>query len=239
MFPSLVLAAIGAAPSCWDIFDTALRHSAMASHPAYVSYDEHIHVTQDDQRLVQSVAHVVYRDDGLAWVRDERFDFTPILTRHEEPGPPELGPYGSERDAWIPQLQLLPTIADVRAQGDMSCSNLGEEPYKGHSTFHLRFAQQRPDRPSLKELWVDTVSHDIWKLIVSGYVRFDDDPGARPGLADFQVELGYAGPYLVVNHVVWEYSRRVYSQTSVYFAEYNLGGYSFPGSLPASYFGAI
>lgn len=238
MLPSLVLAAIGAAP-CWNIFDSALRHSALAEHPPYVSYDERIHVTQDDQRLVQSVAHVDYRDDGVARVRDERFDFAPILTREAEPGPPELGPYGSERSAWLPQLQLFPTIADVRAQGDMACTNMGEETYKGHTTYHLQFSEKQLNRPSLKDMWVDTRTQDIWKLIVSGYVHFADEPGAPPALADFQVELGYAGPYLVVNHVVWQYQRREYSQTSDYFGEYTLSGYRFPLSMPPSYFAAI
>jgi hypothetical protein len=43
---------------------------------------------------------------------------------------------------------------------------------------------------------------------------------------------------LVVDHVVWQYDRREYSQMSRYFGEYTLSGYRFPGSLPASYFGA-
>lgn len=238
MLPALLLAAAGAAP-CWDLFDAALRRSASAAHPAYVTYDERIHVTQDDQRLIQTIAHVDYRDDGVARVRDERFDFTPILTRHQEPGPPELGPYGSDRDTWLPQVHMLPTIAAVRADGDLRCTDEGVEPYKGHQTYHLHFDNAEPGRPTLKDMWVDATSHDVWKLIVSGYVHFADDPGARPGLADFQVELGYAGNYLVVKHVVWAYSRHVYSQTSEYFGEYTLSDYRFPANLPAEYFGAI
>lgn len=236
MLPSLVLAAAIGIPPCWDIFDSALRHSAMAQHPAYVSYNEHINVTQDEHRLVQSVAHVDYRDDGVARVSDERFNFEPILTRHEEPGPPELGPYGRKRAIWLPQDQVFPTIATVRSQGDIACRVTGVETYKGHATYHLSFENVRHDRPSLKALWVDTASKDIWKLIVSGYVNFADDPGAAPGLADFEVELAYSGPYLMVDHVVWQYDRREYSQVSRYFGEYTLSDYNFPGSLPKSYF---
>lgn len=238
MFPSLVLAAAIGTPPCWDIFDTALRHNATAQHPAYVTYDERIKVTQDNQRLVQSVAHVDYRDDGLARVRDERFDFAPFITRHTEPGPPELGPYGSERETWMPQMQLMPTIATVRAEGNMTCVFAGVEAYKGHSTYHLQFENRMPQRPALKAMWVDTASGDVWKLIVSGYVHFADDPDAAPALADFEVELAYSGRYLVVDHVVWQYDRREYSQMSRYFGEYTLSGYQFPGSLPASYFGS-
>lgn len=238
MFPSLFLAAVIGIPPCWDIFDTALRQSAASNHPAYVTYDERIFIRQDNQRLVQSVAHVEYRDDGLARVRDERFDFAPLLTRHEEPGPPELGPYAAHRDNWLPQVTIFPTIVSVRAQGDMSCSVHDVESYKGHDAYRLDFVSRNPNRPALKAMWVDTRSNDIWKVIVSGWVHFADDPGAGPALADFEVELAYSGPYLVVSHVVWQYDRREYSQTSRYFAEYTLSGYRFPASLPASYFGA-
>lgn len=237
MLLSIVLAAAINAPACWDIFDRALRHSASASHPQYVSYDERILVTEDEQRLVQSTAHVDYRDDGLALVRDERFAFQPILTRHTEPGPPELGPYGAQRDTWLPQPDVFPTIATVRSQGDLSCKFGDVEEYKGHRTYRLNFvgAGTRA-RPTLKALWIDTASAVIWKIIVSGYVRFDDDQYAEKSLADFEVELGYAGPYLVVNHVVWSYSRHEYSQTAKYFGEYTLSGYTFPTALPAAYF---
>ena len=53
------------------------------------------------------------------------------------------------------------------------------------------------------------------------------------------MELGYSGPYLVVNHVVWQLRRREYSQWASYFGEYTLTGFTFPNSLPAGYFGEI
>lgn len=236
MFAPLVLAAVITTPPCWTIFDGALQHSAASSHPQFVSYDERIFVSQDDQRLVQSTAHIDYRDDGLALVRDERFDFQPILTRHTEPGPPELGPYGNERDTWLPGRDVLPTIASVRAEGDLSCTVGDVEQYKGHSTYHLLFGGSMRNRPTLKALWVDTASRVIWKVIVSGFVRFDDDPYGEHPLADFEVELGVVDRYLVVNHVVWAYQRHVYSQTSDYFGEYTLTGYQFPAKLPDTYF---
>ena len=236
MFAPFVLAAVMSTPPCWSIFDGALRRSAASTHPQFVSYDERILVTQDSQRLVQSTAHVDYRDDGLALVRDERFDFQPILTRHTEPGPPELGPYGSERETWLPGRDVFPTIANVRAQGDLTCSLADVEQYKGHSTYHLVFTGPGGNRPALKALWVDTGSGVIWKVIVSGYVRFDDDPYGEHPLADFEVELSFADRYLVVNHVVWAYQRREYSQTSDYFGEYTLTGYQFPSKLPQTYF---
>lgn len=235
MFASVVLAAAMSVPPCWDVFDGAVRRSAASDHPQYVSYDERILVTQDEQRLVQSMAHVDYRDDGLALVRDERFDFAPILTRDTEPGPPELGPYGRSRDGWLPERDIFPTIARVRSQGALTCTLVNKETYKGHSTYHLIFTGAA-NRPSLRALWVDTASGVIWKVIVSGYVHFDDSSSSPKTLADFEVELAYAGPYLVVNHVVWSYDRHEYSQVSRYFGEYTMGGYAFPRTMPDRYF---
>src|SRR5579884_2813065 len=236
MFALFALVAAVSVPPCWDIFDGALRRSAASAHPAYVSYDERILVLQDDQRLIQSTAHVDYRDDGLARVSDERFNFEPYVTRYTEPGPPVLGPYGVNRDTWLPQTDIFPTIATVRSEGDMRCEVRDVEAYKGHSTYHLQFTRiSGISKPSIKAIWVDTTSDAIWKVIVTGYVRFDEDN--KRDLADFEVELGYTGPYLVVNHVVWSYRRHEYSQISNYFGEYTLTGYSFPPHMPGTYFG--
>ncbi len=242
MFASFLLAAAMSIPPCWTIFETALQHSAASAHPAYVSYDEGINVTEDDQRLVQTTAHVDYRDDGLALVRDERFNYEPILTRHTEPGPPELGPYGPAREAWLPnreswlpQGDVFPTIAKVRSQADMHCTVAGIEQYKGHTTYHLVFPGPK-DRPAMKALWVDTSSDTIWKVIVSGYVTFADDPQGPHPVANFEVELGYSGPYLMVNHVVWAYSRHEYSQVSDYFGEYTFNSSFLPAGAACMVF---
>ncbi|HEY9181477.1 MAG TPA: hypothetical protein VIO32_12220, partial [Candidatus Baltobacteraceae bacterium] len=175
--------------------------------------------------------------DGVSRVSDARFDYTPFVTRHAEPGPPELGPYGEGREMWMPDPSGLPTIAQVRTEGRTTCTIAAREPYKSHDTYHLVFGGGSPNRPQLKDLWVDTATHDIWKLIVTGPIWFFNDPEHPYGLAEFQVELGYNGPYLVVNHVVWAYRRHEYSQYVNYFGEYTYSGYSFPASLPASYFG--
>lgn len=236
MFPTLVLAVAFASSQCWNVYDDALRHSALAAHPPYVSYDVLTDVTEDEQPLVYSHAHILYRDDGMARVLDERFNYEPIITRHTEPGPPVIGPYGRRRAAWLPQDINLPIIADVRSQGSVDCG-MAEELYRGRPTYHLTFTGGHvDDRAAVKQMWIDTSSHDVWKLIVSGPVAFADDPGGEHPLADFEVELGYTGPYLLVNHVVWKYRRREFSQYATYFAEYTLSSYSFPSELPASYF---
>lgn len=237
MLAALVLGLAVSAPQCWDIYDGALRHSAAASHPAFVSYDERIRITEDEFPLVRTRAHVDYRDDGIARVLDERYGFDPIVTRRAEPGPPEIGPYGSNRAAWLPQDSDLPIIADVRSEGAVTCTIAETTVYKGHLSHHLIFSGAHiANRPSVKEMWIDAKTSDVWKLIVSGPVAFADDPGTQTELADFEVELGYVGQYLLVNHVVWKYRRREFSQYATYFAEYTMGGFSFPAELPASYF---
>ncbi|HLI96442.1 MAG TPA: hypothetical protein VKT72_10190 [Candidatus Baltobacteraceae bacterium] len=192
-------------------------------------------VSMDREQIYTSDATVDYRDDGVARVSDERFAYQPFVTRREEPGPPELGPYGSRRLMWMPETPDLPTIARVRALAKVTCTLADEETYKAHDTYHLVFNGESESEPRLQELWVDAHSHDIWKLIVTGPVIFDDGTRAD-GLAQFQVELGYTGPYLLVNHVVWSYRLHQYSQYADYFGEYTYGDYAFPSTLPSSYF---
>ncbi|HEY8314380.1 MAG TPA: hypothetical protein VIG51_09430 [Candidatus Baltobacteraceae bacterium] len=237
MFATVLLAAALGAPACWDIYDGALRHRAAAAHPAYVSYDERQQLIDDNFLLVSSSAHVEYRDDGVARVMDTRFNNEPFVTRRADPGPPELGPYGKDRESWLPvdELQMpLRVIGDVRAHGDIQCVLAGSEVYKGHNTYHLVFQNTPRDRPAVKAMWVDTRSKDIWKLVVSGFVVFTDME--TPPLTDFEVELRYAGPYLVVDHVTWKYRLREYSQYDNLFGEYYFTGFDFPPSLPDSLF---
>lgn len=237
MFPAIVLAAAFSTQQCWDIFDGALRHNALGAHPAFISYDERISVIGDDAPILFSLAHVDYRDDGIARVLDERFGYQPMRTSHAEPGPPELGPYGNARSAWLPIESVgdLRVISNVHVPGSITCTVADVEEYKQHRSYHLVFGNFNPNKPAIKAIWIDTSSQDVWKLIVSGYVLFVDSNGPPP-LADFQVELGYSGPFLVVNHVVWQLRRREFSQYANYFGEYTLSGFSFPNSLPADYF---
>lgn len=238
MFPALMLAAAFSTQQCWDIFDGALRHNALGAHPAYISYDERISVIGDDEPLIDSLAHIDYRDDGVARILDQRFNYFPIHTRHAEPGPPELGPYGAARSAWLPLVGAsdLPVISSVHVPGTITCTVSDIEDYKGHRSYHLTFGSFDPKKPAIKAIWIDTASQDVWKLIVSGYVMFVGSD-QQPPLADFQVELAYVGPFLVVNHVVWELRVHEFSQYANYFGEYTLSGFEFPNALPADYFG--
>lgn len=239
MFHLVALTALAALPQCWSLYDAALTHSASAAHPPFVTYNERITVTADGAPVLASAASIDYRDDGLARVSDERFDFQPFVTRATEPGPPEIGPYGKGRAMWLPSAPELPVIADVRSSGGVQCTIVAREPYKGHDTYHLTFTGAPESTPHLKDLWIDRDSHDIWKLVVTGPVPLVDESGHPRGLAEFQVELGYIDKHLVVNHVVWSYRFRQYSQYIDYFGEYVFEGFAFPKTLPQSYFADV
>lgn len=235
----MLLAALAAMPSCWGIYDAALTHSAAAPHPPYITYDERVSVNQDGEALLRSAAHIDYRDDGIARVADERFAYDPFVTRNVEPGPPELGPYGSGRSMWLPQAPGVPTIAALRATGKVSCSIAGVGPYRSRQAYHLIFRGAIPARPHLDDLWVDVQSHDIWRVDVTGPVDLLAGADSSIGLGKYEIELTYSGPYLVVDHVTWRYRQRVYSQEADYTAEYSFSGFAFPRELPSSYFASI
>lgn len=91
-------------------------------------------------------------------------------------------------------------------------------------------------RPHLNELWIDVQTFDIWKLAVTAPAPVVDDANAPPGLARYDIDLGYQGPYLVVHHVAWSYRMRVHSQQAQYTGEYAFRDYTFPRALQPSYF---
>lgn len=233
----LIFAALAAAaPRCWDIYERVLAHSAASPHPRFISYNEHIAIFEDGDRIISSRANVDYRDDGLARVADERFGYDPIVTRAVEPGPPELGPYGPGRAMWLPPPPGAPTIATVRVKSAVACTNEGIETYRGSRVYHLRFHGADPQRAHLRALWVDARSMDVWKVALAAPVRLVDGSAAAYDLANYEVELSYRGPYLVVDHVTWSLGEKAFSQSTTYRGDYTFSGYSFPAALPSSYF---
>jgi hypothetical protein len=227
-------------PDCWDVAYGALRHRAAAAHPPFILYNEISHVTDDGSMLIQNHESVAYRDDGIARVWDERFAYDPYVTRASDPGPPELGPYGARRSAWLPvqpvQNASLPLIGQVRAHNPdgLTCMTDGVENYRGHETYRLSFVSSHPERPALRALWVDVTSSEIWKVNLSGSlpIALDD----QPRLAEFEIELAPVDAYVVIDHVTWKYRYHEYAQYSDFFGEYYYSGFQFPPTLPATFF---
>ncbi|HVS47034.1 MAG TPA: hypothetical protein VMS32_10285 [Verrucomicrobiae bacterium] len=234
---ALALLAMSGQQPCWSIYDSALTHRVTEAQPAYVTYDERIALTDDDFPILNSVAQIAYRSDGLARVDDLRFSGFSYVTNHVEPGPPLLGPYGDQRDAWLPSADPpFPIIENVHSHGGATCSNLGIEQYHGHTTYHLQLTASDPNRPSVKALWIDTGSQEVWKVIASGRLLFvAAQTNVRP-LADFEVELAQEGPYVVVNHVTWSYNLRVYSQYENFFGEYYMSDFAYPNRVAENEF---
>jgi hypothetical protein len=227
-------------PNCWDLTYAALRHRAAAPHPQYIAYAETEDLTIDGRRLSESRPQITYRDDGVVRIDDDGFIY---LTRHAVPGPPELGPYGDRRSMWLPMEEAavgdLPLIGSVRTGNrSLSCRNNGLEQYKDHLTYRLTFNTIHPERPSLKALWIDARTSEIWKVIVSGTVpvTLSDDDRTVPGLTDYEVELANFENYVVVDHVTWRYSFREFSQTADLFGEYRYSAFGFPKDVPPGFF---
>ena len=236
--PSPASAQVGR-PDCWELTYAALRHRAVAPHPAYISYHETVDLSLDGRELVQSRPEITYRDDGVLRVDDDGFVY---VTNHAVPGPPELGPYGDRRSMWLPvdeNQSNLPLIGTVSTRSrTMSCRNDGLEVYKDHDTYRLTFNTIHPNRPSLKALWIDARTSEIWKVIVSGNVPvgFSNDDRGPVGLADFEVELAPYEQYVLVNHITWKYSFREFSQTANFFGEYYYSSFGFPKDVPPGFF---
>ncbi|MBV8245186.1 MAG: hypothetical protein JOZ38_04640 [Candidatus Eremiobacteraeota bacterium] len=235
-------AAAQSLPDCWDLTYAAIHHRAVSPHPPFVTYDERISITTDGQPLIDTREEVAYRDDGVARIADERFLYEPYVTTRTEPGPPELGPYGNRRALWIPLDEFedpaLKLIASVHAStpNQMSCANAGLEQYKDHSTYHIAFSGGKPGAPALRDLWIDSVSHDIWKVTVSSFLPVAVDDGPSPRFANFEIELQQIGGYFVIAHVTWKYRYRISWQSSSLFGEYYYSNFGFPTSMPETLF---
>jgi hypothetical protein len=147
--------------------------------------------------------------------RDQRIMYRADAAIHLDPGPPELGPYGPARAGWLRADQGAPTIANARVSSDLSCTNRGTETHDGHAVYHLTFTSTRHG-PGLRELFVDVQSSDIWKAVVAGYIKFEDEPK----LANFEIDMGYVGPYLLVQHINW--------RCGAYAGEYDMSDFTFP-----------
>lgn len=221
---------------CWNIYDKALAHSAAAPRPPYVSYNERTSIFVDGEPLMRTNARIDYRDDGLARIADERFDYVPFVTRTLDPGPPEIGPYGTSRDLWMPASTDVKTIAAVRARGSVTCTVRDTETPGGSHAYHLAFTGANPRRPHLDDLWVDGASADVMKVALTAPAPIAGAVAGPSAFAQYDVELRKHGAYLLVDTVTWVCRQRIYSQQTQYAGEYAFADYSFPQALPSSYF---
>lgn len=236
-FGSTAIASAENVDPCWELLYQALEHSAASQHAPYISYGELIHITQDGHRYEFANANVTYRDDGVAYIDDDRW-VHPFLSRSLEPGPPVLGPYGPNRDTWLSfddstSITQLPVIASTRNYRN-ECVDQGDETVDGRATAHLIIPDAPDDRPALKAIWIDRKTFAIRRAVVSQWLTFLYDYSGKRGqrLVDYTIAVEDINGYSVIHQVNWEYTYRVYSQFSTISAEYTFNGFHFDNKPP-------
>lgn len=222
---------------CWELLYQAMEHSASAPHAPYISYSELIRITQDGHRYEFANANVTYRDDGLAYIDDDRW-VHPFVSRVLEPGPPVLGPYGAHRVSWLSfddtsSDTSLPVIADTRNYRH-ECIDQGNEDIDGTPAAHLLIADAPLDRPALKAIWIDRKTFAVRRAVVSQWLTFLYDYSGKRGqkLIDYTIAVQNVNGYNVIHQVNWEYTYRVFSQYSTISAEYVFNAYRFDAKPP-------
>ena len=224
--------------ACWKLIDTALKLSAGAPHSRFITYGEHTTVYADGQTLENIRATVVYRDDGVAYIDDDRW-VHPFISGSLEPGPPVLGPY-RDRSAWLSfgkTVSPFPIIAQVVAHPAESCNNVGVDSIGGKRLAHLAISYQQRESAGLRDVWIDPQAYQIERVVVRAPLRFYVYDSIKQKLADYTVDLQRVDGYTVVNRVTWQYREYQYSQWTDFAAEYDFGDYRFssappPGTLP-------
>jgi hypothetical protein len=221
--------------ACWQLVFAAIERDAAAPHAAYISYSELVNIQNDGERYERASANITYRDDGIASINDDRWA-RPFVSDFLEPGPPVLGPYGKRRDEWLAAAArefALPMIADVHNAAQRSCVDRGDELLDGATVADIALLDAPTDRPALKEIWIDRRTHDIGRVVLSGYLTIATvNWSLQHVLTDFAIDIEHVNGYAVVRRVAWTYSFKVYDQWSTLDAQYDFANYTFQDAPP-------
>ncbi len=223
--------------ACWQLIYHAIERSAAAPHAAYISYAERVHIVADGRRFEEAHATITYRDDGIASVNDDRWAH-PFMSALLDPGPPVLGPYGSDRrSAWLALTQsggALPVIGTTSTQPRERCVDRGDESLDGASVAHLVLPDAATAAPALKAIWVDRRTYDVKRIVVSEWLSFYGQTSAlQHKLVDFTLDLERAGSYDVIRRVTWTHYYHEFGQVTALNAEYRFSDYRFAEQPPA------
>lgn len=219
--------------ACWHLVLGAIAHDAAASHPPYITYSENVDIAEDGQRFLYYDVDVVYHDNGVAYIDDKRWG-RPFVTDQLDPGPPVLGPYSDARRGWLPTEMLvdgrLETIASVENIPHLPCTDRGDETIEGVRYAHLVLGVADESRPSVKEIWINRQSLAIPRLIVSGYLLYQNYAVFSHALTDFQIDMQSVDGHQVVRSARWTSYVHWYDQTSKFEATYSFYNYGFTAS---------
>ena len=222
--------------SCWQTVHKAIEASAASDHALYVSYSEVQEINTDGMRFMHSNAAITYRDDGVAYVDDDRWlhPFTGYLL---DPGPPVLGPYGDRRHAWLdladPEAQSIPVIANTHSAPAAQCNVVGIDERYGRPALHIDFPNARIDKPALVAIWLDPQTLNVVHATTRDWLSFWGQDGTTLSLVKYEIDVKQIGKYEVLNHVSWEYDFRWYDQRSKMVGDYQFSNYRFADKPPA------
>lgn len=236
---ALIVASAGAFAdaddACWHLIYAALQRDAAAPQAAYISYSENVNVFVDGRSLERADASITYRDDGLAYVDDDRWAH-PFVSTLLEPGPPVLGPYGESREGWLPAAVArlsIPTIADVHNTPERSCTDEGDRTIDGAAYAYLVLGAPPPGERALKAIWIDRRSFAIAKLVVSGFLYFRSvGTTVDRKLVDYTIDVEDVDGFRVLRRAAWTYVMHAFGQSSEMTAEYDFSDYRFTNAPP-------
>ncbi len=222
--------------ACWNLVYRVIEHNASSPHYRFITYAENERIQQDGQRYEYADAHITYRDDGLAYIDDDRWQH-PFMSTWVEPGPPVLGPYGpARRSSWLAfaaPVRGLDIIADASTDERTRCIDVGTDDFGGTKYVHLVFPDSPPNHPALKAVWIDPHTLAVARVITSAWITFaTEDRRVIHDLTDYTVNLEDRGGIEVVHDISWSYSYKVYDQRSTLDAHYSFAGYRFGEQPP-------
>lgn len=220
--------------ACWQLVHKAILKSALSQRAPYVTYSEIEDISSDGNRFARSSALITYRDDGLAYVDDDRW-VHPWIGYLLDPGPPVLGPYGDRRRSWLDLADNsapMPVIASTHNSALAQCNDLGDEIWNGQKLAHLQFPDARVDRPALLGIWLDRTSLRVAHAVTRDWLSFWSGEGTSRGLVTYQIDVERIDGYDVLSRVSWEHHYRWYSQSTTMKGEYVFGNYKFASTPP-------
>jgi hypothetical protein len=222
--------------ACWQMVHKAIEASAASQHALYVSYSEVQDINADGNRFMHSNASITYRDDGVAYVDDDRWThpFTGYLL---DPGPPVLGPYGDRRHAWLDlvsqQAQVLPVIANTHNEPASQCEVIPTDTsWRGQKALHLAFPHAHLDKPALISIWLDPDTLRVIHATTRDWLSFWGENGTSLNLVKYEIDVQQVGNFEVLSHVSWEYDFKWYAQVSRMVGDYAFSNYRFSEKPP-------
>lgn len=226
--------------ACWQMIGGAISESARSSHSRYISYAERSAFSVDGKTLSTFDSNITYRDDGMAFIDDNRWT-EPMISDTLDPGPPVLGPYGQSRAAWLAMdddtATKYPVIARVHSRPSESCRDAGIESIANRAFHHLIVGEEDKTDAGLREAWIDPAALDIVRVVIRAPVHFLVRGRPVKALTDYVLEIQKIDGHPVLRHVSWTYRDRE-SEGAQIAGDFDFNNYRFSEAAPPGTFTA-